>query len=298
MKKLTALLLTLALTAALTGCAANSLTDIRVAYVNSFSASGEETAIAFETRHVAKVGEMRLYRLALQLAANKPESESLYSVFPEGLRINSVALKDGIISVDYGAKYGELSPIERSLADYCTTLTLCAFEDITGVVITVDGQGSGEPLTPENTVTSRSQLRLRSYEISLYYPYSHSGTLIGIDTELKVSDASEPAEEAMRMLMTGRSAGATVLAFLSKSVRLLSVNVQNRICYVDMSENMTRSCEYNEAGINLSAYSIINTLCQFSYIDRVQILINGEPAGLTLGLGSDDPLPADSSLIS
>ena len=68
-----------------------------------------------------------------------PESEELTSPFPAGVTLRGWELKDGVVTVDFSARYAALSGVALTLADYSVVDTLCQLETVDAVEITADG---------------------------------------------------------------------------------------------------------------------------------------------------------------
>ena len=69
-----------------------------------------------------------------------PSSPELRSPIPQGTRIKSLQLEQGIVYLDLSESYAGLFGMEQTLADACITLTLCQLDEVDGVSITVDGR--------------------------------------------------------------------------------------------------------------------------------------------------------------
>ncbi len=75
----------------------------------------------------------------LTLLLEGPESEELTSPIPAGVTLRSWQLEDGVLSVDFSARYAAMSGVALTLADYSVVCTLCQLEGVDAVEITADG---------------------------------------------------------------------------------------------------------------------------------------------------------------
>lgn len=75
----------------------------------------------------------------LQLLLSGPVSAELTSPFPAGTT-GSWHVEGGTACVDLSEAYGGLSGAELTLADACIVLTLCPFDGVEQVYITVEGE--------------------------------------------------------------------------------------------------------------------------------------------------------------
>ena len=75
----------------------------------------------------------------LTLLLEGPESEELTSPIPAGVTLRGWRLEDGVLTVDFSARYAALSGVALTLADYSVVDTLCQLDGVYAVEITADG---------------------------------------------------------------------------------------------------------------------------------------------------------------
>lgn len=287
----------------LSGCAEKSeLMEVRIAYCTE---SGLDTDVfAFSTRNIAVSDGERLCSLVLQLAMTEPEDETMTSVFPKRTTLRSIEISDnGIITVDFSEEYGSLSGITRTMADYCTVLTLYALgsvndREVSGVIITVAGEGSRSVLKPEDLVDTTDYMRLREYVFQIYFPNRETGTLEADSFSCTLSDAEEPAETIVSVLMEGRQSNGEINHVVSDGTEFLGLEILNRVCYLNFNEDFLNLAIQNSEGYSLKIYAFVNSLCELSYIDRVQFLINGEVMESELYAGFHNPYSPNQDIVA
>ena len=98
-------------------------------------------------RTLALVPEYRLLpenvepiQTMLEALLEGPETEGLSRAIPAGVSLRDWTLEDGVVIVDLSGRYGNLSGIALTLADYSVVLTLCQLEEVEAVMITVNGE--------------------------------------------------------------------------------------------------------------------------------------------------------------
>ncbi len=287
----------------LSGCAEREgLLEVRIAYQTASESNTE--VFGYMTRKIMTADPERLCSLVIQLAMTEPSDESLTSVFPKKTTVRSVNISEnGVVTVDFSEEYASLTDIRRTIADYCVVLTLFALSDVVdlgirGVVITIEGAGDRYLLTPDDIVDNTDFMRLRDYEFVVYFPNREQGTLEADVFSRTLSDAEHPAESIVSILMDGRRSDGSVSRIVSSSTVLLGLEIHNRICYLDFNESFLNVPIENEAGYSLKLYAFVNSLCELSYIDRVQFLINGENISSESYDQFDTPYSPDLSLVS
>ena len=144
-RRITALLLALAMALPLTGC---SLLERSYSSVERYSSSYYES----EDRDVL---QPETYQELVNALLAGPTQGGLVSPFPQGLSLQSWELEDGLLTLNFSEQYGGLADISLTLADYCLVLTLSQVEGVDTVQI----QSAG------HTYHSRSHQTMKADEV-------------------------------------------------------------------------------------------------------------------------------------
>lgn len=67
-----------------------------------------------------------------------------------------------------------------------------------------------------------------------------------------------------------------LFATIPAGTRLLDVNIRDGLCTVDFSRELVANHTGGSSGELLTVYSIVNTLTQFSTVERVNIIVEGQ----------------------
>ena len=102
------------------------------------SKSGGEAALDAEVRTLQPEEDPVEGLLGLLLAG--PEGENLRRTIPEGVTLRSWTLENGLLTVDLSGRYGSLSGVALTLADYSVVLTLTQVEGVEAVTVTAEGE--------------------------------------------------------------------------------------------------------------------------------------------------------------
>lgn len=85
---------------------------------------------------------------------------------------------------------------------------------------------------------------------------------------------------------------------INGDVKVISSIVKDGVCTVELSKEFEKYNTSGSAGESVAIYSIVNTLCQFEHIDRVQIKMEGKAIGEYMGhVYIDEPLEADPNMV-
>lgn len=136
----------------------------------------------------------------------------------------------------------------------------------------------------------------REISVKLYFPDRNADKLHLQTRTITIEDA-QTARGAVEALIAGPE-GNVLMASIPSGTRLLGIRVSNGTCYVDFSREFIDNHSGGSAGELMTLGSIVNTLTEFTSIQRVQILVEGK-SGETLGnILLDRPLNRMSDMIA
>lgn len=235
--------------------------------------------------------ERSIPALLSALAAGPPaEEQELSAVLPAGARVLSWSLENRVVNVELSAAYAGLVGVELTLADYCITLTLTQLPGVDGVRITASGGGQSyrdrQALYPEDVLFSGAEETPVEVTAALYFRRG-SGDTLGYELrKFRLTEDSVPAKAVLAALIAGPE-DEGLLPLLPPDLAVRSAWVEGGTCTADLSG---RLLDLPEADRGPALRSIVNTLCSLDTVERVQILIDGEPAGEFGGADLSEPL--------
>lgn len=213
---------------------------------------------------------------------NKTSKElNVITAKPDNVSILECNLTENILEIDFDATYLEMSKVTELLCRSAIVLTVTQIEGVEFVIFTVNG----EPLLDsDNTVigTMKStdfvdtvESNLNSYEkvtIELYFGNSDGKTLSPVVYEGIRQQNTSVEKLIIEKLIEGPSSKDYVRT-LPSNLKLTSVITKDGICYVNFDS--TFLTEVTDVSAELEIYSIVNSLSELSYINKVQISVNG-----------------------
>lgn len=105
------------------------------------------------------------------------------------------------------------------------------------------------------------------------------------------------AKEVLLILIKG-SKDQKLRSPLPSGTKLIGISIKNNIVYVNFSNELKKNHPGGSLGEMLTVYSIVDTLTEFSWIKKVQILINGAVVESLVGhIDLSEPLERDLSLV-
>lgn len=112
-----------------------------------------------------------------------------------------------------------------------------------------------------------------------------------------VPQNNHPAQTALELLLAGPTRSDLTPLFPA-GVKLRSVSVRDGVAYADFNDALVKNNHTGSAGEILQVAAIVNTLTNFSDIERVQILVDGQRVATLAGhLDVSEPLSRSENVI-
>jgi germination protein M len=171
------------------------------------------------------------------------------------------------------------------------------------IALTASGCGRGqEEGPPENGGTNQAEEQNsatgdgtgdENEVVTLFFADDQAEKLVAEEREVKKDQLpAAVVEELIRGSKTGL--GRTI----PEGTKLLSIQVEDGVAYVDFSQEFKDNHWGGSAGELMTVYSIVNSLARLDGIDRVQFLLEGEVQEELLGhMYYGEPIEPDWNLV-
>ncbi len=210
---------------------------------------------------------------------------NLVTVVPEDLELLSYTLdSQGFLTVSFSPEYRDMTNIEEINFKAGFVWTFTDLDFIKKIKFEIDGY----PYTKANSQVieafDRTNViveptialdKVMQRDIVLYFGKNNNAKTY-LTRELRTAVAHEGVsveETIVNELIKGSTEGNDVL--IPTDVRVRQVNRENAICFIDLDEKFLKG-KLTEREQRLRVYSLVNSLAELSYIDKVQILINAK----------------------
>lgn len=228
-----------------------------------------------------------------------PRSEELASPFPDGVRVRSTRLsEDRVLTVDLSERYGGLSGVELTVADYCIAMTLCQLESVDAVTVTVEGEAipfrSRQLLRPGDVLLSGAEGEPVTLSVDLYYP-GPEGLLVVEERDVLITENGTRAAAVLAALLAGPESQDHYLP-LPEGTELLNAAIEGDICYADFSAPFLADAPADPVQARLLLYAVVNTLCALDGVEAVHLLVEGESVESYGGIPTNAPLEKNGVL--
>lgn len=141
-----------------------------------------------------------------------------------------------------------------------------------------DEQKPAQADSPAQTAQTKdtekpAQEKPKEMQVNVYYPRNDGTGLIAVSRKVN-TEKDDKYTAAMKSLLTGtKEKGQTNV--IPKKAKLRSVTVKDGVATVDFSKELEQNFSGGSTGEEMLIGSIVNTLTDFSEVEKVQILIEG-----------------------
>lgn len=236
--------------------------------------------------------QLTLIRRLLDIMFTQDEEDTTYyTVKPDNVELNGIFLKDGLITLDFNSGYDQMTNVRKIIFRASVVSTLCQVPGVNGIAFTVEQNpitnSTGEAIgimTKDsfvNVLLTEEGMLKQETDLTIYFANQTKDKLVPALYRFTIDNSSSSMEEyILTRLMEGPEEEENVRT-IALGVTLNSVATTDRVCYVNFGANFLE--QEQTVSDELLVYSIVNSLCQLSYVHSVRFLIDGEPAGLLHG---------------
>lgn len=254
-----------------------------------------------EARETTSETPEDLARELLKIMQN-PSEHGHNCAFGSGVSLLNLRIKEGTLNVHFSKEYNSLKSTREILARAAIVRTLTAIEGVDSVLFYVEESPfrDSNGYTPGPMVAGDFELNffenLATARLKLYFTDEAGQELCEEVRELSYGYGTSLSEKVLEQLIAG-PVQEEHRAVLPDSTKILSININNGICYVLLSQNVINDIEGMGVKPKTMVYSIVNSLTELTAINRVVLRfegITGEPFGEDLPLA--DPLERDLNM--
>lgn len=130
-----------------------------------------------------------------------------------------------------------------------------------------------EEYQPQEEITDE---QMRQTIISLYYENKETGELMPEGRLIDVKTLLNNPYKALIEMLIAEPKNNKLQSAIPNGTTINSVEVRNDILYLDLSKEFIENHQGGEKKEKTTVYSIVNTLCELTEVNKIKILINGE----------------------
>ena len=253
---------------------------------NIYVMNKDETKLSANEYEVKGGSQEEVIDELLEQLTTTPERMEYKAPLSGSFELLGYSLDGGQLVLNFDERYRTLPPTTEVLARAATVRTMTQVKgvdyvsfqirsnpllDMSGNVI---GSMSADMFidNTESEMNSRERVKIR-----LYFANAEGDRLIETNRTLEYSRYSTNISMerlVVEQLLAGPGEGEKAFPTINPNTKIISVNVKDRICYVDFDSTFLTQI-YNVTS-DVAIYSIINSLAELSSVNKVQISINGD----------------------
>ena len=198
-----------------------------------------------------------------------------------GVSTIGVDVEGGVATVSLSGGYESLDVAGQTLVKAAVVKTLTQLDSISGVKFMLgelpltDRMGAEIPVMTADSFVSNPGLVVsdeNSLQFVLYFADAEENYLRSISREVSKNTDASREQIVIEELIAGPTTG-DFRSVMPNGTKVNSVSVADGLCYIDLSNEFLTG--NSPVGMNLTVYSIVNSLAELNSVRKVQILIDG-----------------------
>lgn len=259
------------------GCGKQAGFTYNIYYKNS---SGNKLTTAEYT--TASTGVDTLIPELFEQTGKSIKKEDCVTLKPDSVSMTDYQIVQNVLYVYFNKEYDSMGASEELLFRAGIVKLFTQIQGIEYVRFYVDGSpatykdGSHVGLMSAADFVDDSDENPENVEwrtVRLYYANKLGTQLVETNETIAVGKSSSVERILVENLIKGPSDN-NMTATLPSDLKVLSISVSDRVCYVNLSSVFIT--EMVNVSNEIPVYSIVNTLCAQPDIDSVRIMINGD----------------------
>ncbi len=210
----------------------------------------------------------------------------------------------GLVTVNFTKEFYNNEPIMDVLASSTVVKTLSSFRDVTRVSILVEGQELvGPNQTPlgeikeDDLVFSVGADDDDETTVKLYFS-DNEAMYLGSELRRVSTQQKDSTEKIILQELIKGPQTKQLVRTIPAETKILSVETKDGVCFVNLSSDFITKHSGGSAAEIMTIYSIVNSLTELNYIERVQFLIEGKKQDVFIHMIFNEPFERDVSKIS
>ncbi len=206
-----------------------------------------------------------------------PKSSSMKKAKPDSIIIQGYHLtKDGRLTLDFNSEYIEFTGVEEILSRATIVNTLSQVDGVDYIEFTINDQPlmdyNDKPVGLMEESDFIYNTNAENVYVKVYFSNEEGTALVASNLKITYDGNISIAELIVNRILLGPLEEEMQLT-VPKASKLNSITIKEGICYVDFNEEFLN--KNPEIDSEVVIYSVVNSLVELSYINKVQFTING-----------------------
>lgn len=263
----------------LTGCKKDS----KAYAYDIYYTNGETNKLVTVSYGTDQTDPLSLVAELMDQMNTEQKSDNINVIKKDNVSIENYVLNNRTISIYFGQEYSNMDAARQAIYRCAVVKTLTQIDTIEHVMFYVNNQpatysdGTQIGMMAESDFiddTASNLSNLQWSNLALYFASPNGDKLVRDNVTVAYSRTISIERVIVEQLIAGPDNSAYD-STLPENLKLLNITVKDGTCYVNLDS--TFLTEIVNVSSSVPIYSIVNSLCELDNIDKVQILINGEP---------------------
>jgi len=245
------------------------------------------SAVPYESKNDKNNKKELAMELLEQLSIQTEEIE--YKPVITGFSLKDCNLHESQITINFSEEYKLLKPVKEVLVRAAIVKTLVQIEGIELVTLQVNGRnltdhlGNTVGVMSADTFVDNTGEDMKKYEqttLTLYFANKTGDGLIKVNRTLRYNTNIALEKLVVEQLVSGpieqkgKENEQTIFPSLNSEIKIISVNVKDSICYVNLNDAFLTNL--NSVSTEIAIYSLVNSLTELPGVVKVQLAVDGE----------------------
>lgn len=260
------------------GFKARSDTDNDTVYIYGINQT-ITSLVRYTYKPEEKTSTIREAQELMKVLSEAPENPDYISAVPDDLEVRNIAFRNNNLTISFSREYENLDSPREALLRAAVVKTLVQIDGVDTVTFKIvddmltDAQGNAVgAMTADSFIVNFLSEQDSTIEktLTLYYITSDGTALVSEERNVHYN-VNVALEQVILNNLAKEPDTEGAIRPIAPDVDVLSVSVQDGICYVDLSSNLFD--EASNADRNAVIYSIVDSLCELDNINSVQLIV-------------------------
>jgi len=236
----------------------------------------------------------------------KPESDDMQELLPEDIQIVAATIKDQDLVLDFSENYHGLDNVREVLGRAGLVKSLVQIPGVNTVAITVgeeeliDASGTAiGKMIAERFLDSRGE-SINPYQysvVTLYFP-NESGEQVAKEMRDIYYSSNNSLEKVVVEEVLKGPDNTKLQSVVNEATNVLSVTTQDGLCSINFNAAFNQKQAEKNITPEAAIYALVNSLCDSTGVNQVQIQIEGDSSVLYLDtVDISKPLQRNDTII-
>ncbi len=251
---------------------------IVMSYLNT-----QKTKIVEESAYLVGKTTQEQLQEVLTLLQTPSSKLEYYAPLSQGISVISKGIANGQLIMNLSEEYNELDDVTEILTRASLVKSLTQVDGIDSVTLYIKGNTLKDSLDKKvGTMTATMFIDNAGEEIStydkvtvrLYFTNKTGDKLIAVNRTKAYNTNISLEKFIVEELIKGPgSATKGVYPTINADTKIITTLVKDKTCYVDLDSTFLNRTY--EVDAEIAIYSIVNSLCELTGVERVQFSVNG-----------------------